>query len=128
MTDALRSIVVAAIAAGALASQVSPVSAQAPRREASTATTRSGDFILAVVNQELVTAREVEQRLARVRENAVRTKTALPPEAELRRQLLDLLIDERAQITHARESGTRIDETELDRAVANVASQNQVTM
>lgn len=128
MTDALRSIVVAAIAAGALASQVSPVSAQAPRREASTATTRSGDFILAVVNQELVTAREVEQRLARVRENAVRTKTALPPEAELRRQLLDLLIDERVQITHARESGTRIDETELDRAVANVASQNQVTM
>ena len=31
-----------------------------------------GDFIVAVVNQELVTAIEIEQRLARVRENAAR--------------------------------------------------------
>ncbi|MFM9916109.1 MAG: peptidylprolyl isomerase [Rhizobacter sp.] len=124
----MRSIVVFAVAVGALASQPSPVAAQSPRATASSASGRSGDFILAVVNQELVTALEVEQRLARVRANALRTKTALPPEAELRRQLLDLLIDERAQITHARESGQRIDDSELDRAVANVASQNQVTM
>lgn len=128
MTDALRSIVVAAVAVGALAGQVSQSFAQAPRAAGSNASLRSGDFILAVVNQELVTAREVEQRLARVRENAARTKTTLPPETELRRQLLDLLIDERAQISHARESGQRIDDSELDRAVGTVASQNQVTL
>ena len=128
MTDALRSIVVAAIALGALGAQVSPAAAQAPRSQASGPVRVSADFILAVVNQELVTAREVEQRYLRVRENAQRTKTALPPEDQVRRQLLDLLIDERAQVSHARESGQRIDEAELDRAVANVASQNQVTM
>lgn len=128
MTDALRSIVVAAIALGALGAQVSPAAAQAPRSQASGPARVSADFILAVVNQELVTAREVEQRYLRVRENAQRTKTALPPEDQVRRQLLDLLIDERAQVSHARESGQRIDEAELDRAVANVASQNQVTM
>lgn len=128
MTDALRALVVAAATLGALASPVSPVAAQPARSAAASPAARGGDFILAVVNQELVTAREVEQRLARVRENAVRTKTVLPPEAELRRQLLDLLIDERAQITYARESGQRIDDNELDRAVANVASQNQVSL
>lgn len=128
MTDALRSIVVATIALGALGAQVLPVAAQAPRSQAAGSARVSADFILAVVNQELVTAREVEQRYLRVRENAQRTKTALPPEDQVRRQLLDLLIDERAQVSHARESGQRIDEGELDRAVANVASQNQVTM
>ena len=128
MSDTLRAIVVAVFAIGAWAGQVSPAFSQAPRSNPSPAQRVSGDFILAVVNQELVTAREVEQRYLRVRENALRTKTALPPEAEVRRQLLDLLIDERAQVAHAREVGPRVDEGELDRAVANVAAQNQVTL
>jgi peptidyl-prolyl cis-trans isomerase SurA len=88
---------------------------------------RGGDYIAVIVNQELVTAGEVELRLARVRENAARTGAKLPPTDELRKQLLDALIDERVQMTYARDSGIRIDEAELDRAVANVAVQNQVT-
>jgi peptidyl-prolyl cis-trans isomerase SurA len=87
-----------------------------------------GDYIAVIVNQELVTAGEIEQRLARVRENAARSKATLPPAAELRQQVLDALIDERVQVTHARDSGTRIDEAELDRAVLNVAVQNQITL
>ena len=89
---------------------------------------QSGDFIVAVVNQELVTAIEIEQRLALVRENAARAGQRLPPESVLRKQILDGLIDERAQMAYARENGPRIDDTELDRAVANVAAQNKVTM
>jgi peptidyl-prolyl cis-trans isomerase SurA len=89
---------------------------------------RGGDYIAVVVNQELVTAGEIEQRVARVRENAARSKATLPPLAELRQQVLEALIDERVQVTHARDSGTRIDEAELDRAVLNVAVQNQVSL
>lgn len=87
-----------------------------------------GDFIVAVVNQELVTAIEIEQRLARVRENATRAGQRLPPDSVLRKQILDALIDERAQLAYARESGARVEDAELDRAVANVAAQNKVTM
>jgi len=89
---------------------------------------RTGDYIVAIVNQELVTAAEVETRLARVREDAARNRATLPPGDELRRQVVDALIDERVQLTYARESGVRVDEVELDRAVANVALQNQITM
>ena len=92
------------------------------------APSRGGDYIAVVVNQELVTAGEIEQRMARVRENAVRAKATLPPPAELRQQVLEALIDERVQVTHARDSGTRIDEAELDRAVLNVAVQNQISL
>ena len=89
---------------------------------------RMADYIVAVVNQELVSNAEVEQRTARIREEAARSKTELPPAAELRKQILDALIDERVQITYARENGPKIDEAELDRAVGNVAVQNQMTL
>src|SRR5580765_4829786 len=71
------------------------------------------DYIVAVVNTELVTASELQQRLARVRDDATRSRTALPPPAVLRKQVLDTLIDERVLVTAARETGTRIDDAEL---------------
>ena len=89
---------------------------------------QTGDYIVAVVNQELVTAAEVEQRLTRVRAEAQQTRQQLPPPAALRKQVVDVLIDERVLVTNARESGARIDQAELDRAVANVAAQNQLTV
>lgn len=88
---------------------------------------RTADYIVAIVNQELVTAAELQQRLAQVRENARRSNAQLPPDEELRREVLDALIDERVIITNARDSGMRLDDAELERAMANVAAQNQLT-
>lgn len=87
----------------------------------------TADYIVAIVNQELVTAGEVQQRVAQVRENARRSNAQLPPEDELRREVLNALIDERVIVTNARDSGMRIDDAELERAMANVAAQNQLT-
>ena len=89
---------------------------------------RNGDYITAVVNQELVTAAEIDLRLQRARAEASRSGARLPPEDDLRRQIMDALIDERVIITNARESGMRIEEPEIDRAVQSVAAQNQITM
>jgi peptidyl-prolyl cis-trans isomerase SurA len=89
---------------------------------------RNGDYIAVVVNQELVTAGEVDRRIERAMAEAGRAGVRLPPEAELRRQALDALIDERAMITTARESGMRVDEPEIDRAVQNIALQNQISL
>ncbi len=108
--------------AGALATAALAAAAQ------STAETRVGDYIVAVVNQELVTAGELQLRLARLRDSAARSGSALPAVEQMRQQVLDALIDERVQVTYARESGQRLDDAELDRAVANVAQQNQITM
>lgn len=88
----------------------------------------TADYIVAVVNQELVTNAELQQRIARITEGAARDKTPLPPPDELRRQVLDVLINERVQVTNARETGQRLDEAELDRAVLNVAVQNKMTL
>jgi len=95
---------------------------------AATAAPRTADFIAAVVNQELVTAVEVEQRVVQVRANAQRQNQRLPGDAELRRQVLNALIEERAVLSHARETSAKVDGPELDRAVASVAAQNQLTL
>ena len=92
------------------------------------APTRVGDYIVAVVNSELVTAIEVEQRAARLRDEARRAGARTPAGDELRKQIVDALIDERVLITHARESGIRIDDAELDRAVSSIAAQNKLSL
>lgn len=139
MTDtrALGWHAAAAFAAAALFACVqAPASAQgrpttterAAERAADRSTVRTGDYILAVVNQELVTAVEVQLRMQRVREEAQRGGGRLPPEAELRQRILDALIEERVILTFARENGSRIEDPELDRAVQAVAANNQLTV
>ena len=103
-------------------------SAQALAPQVVLAPNYNGDYIAVVVNQELVTAGEVERRVSRAQQEATRAGVRLPPEAELRRQALDALIDERAMITSARESGMKVDEPEIDRAVVNIAQQNQISL
>ena len=115
----------AACAALGLIVPLAPAQTRAP---VASVVPSTADYIVAVVNQELVTNGELQQRIARVREGAVREKTQLPPPDELRKQVLDVLINERVQVTNARETGQRLDEAEVDRAVLNVAVQNQMTL
>lgn len=99
--------------------------AQAQRRD----TVRNGDYIVAVINQELVTAGEVDRRIEQAQAQAAQQRNVrLPPAAELRQQALDGLIEERVIITHARDIGVKVDEADVDRAVQSVAQQNQLSL
>ena len=91
-------------------------------------TLRVGDYIVAVVNSELVTAYEVEQRSARLREEARRSGGREPTIDSLRAQVVDALIDERVMVTYARDSGAKVEESELDRAVNSVAAANRMSV
>ena len=106
-------------------SLIAPLACAQPR---ATTVPNTADFIVVIVNQELVTNAELQSRLARIGVEAERTKQVLPPPADLRKQVLEALIDERVQVTNARETGPTLDEAEIDRAVLNVAVQNQMTM
>jgi peptidyl-prolyl cis-trans isomerase SurA len=131
MTDSiarlLRAAAPLAVAAAILAAPLGAL-AQGRTLDTQRALLRSGDYIVAVVNQELVTAVEVEQRIARARAEAGRAGMRLPPDAEMRRQIVDTLIEERVILTFSRESGGRIDDEEVDRALQTIAAQNQITV
>lgn len=115
-------------AGSAPAVQATPSAVRPVARSASSRNNRSGDYILAVVNSELVTSVEVAQRMARASADIRREGGTVPPEDALRKQVLEALIDERVQITHARDVGGKVDEADVDRAVAGVAAQNQLTV
>lgn len=120
MTDlSLRTLLLAGLCAGVL-----------PLASAQTGASRikPGDHIAVVVNQDVVAASEITLRAERAREEARRRGEANPNMEELRKQAMESLIEERAMVTLARETGSRIDEPELDRVVANVAAQNKLTM
>ncbi len=87
---------------------------------------RAADYIVAVVNSEPVTNNEVRSRMFRFEQQLSQQGTALPPRAELARQVLERLISEKAQLQLARETGVKIDEGTIDLAEQNVARQNQV--
>jgi peptidyl-prolyl cis-trans isomerase SurA len=71
----------------------------------------------------------VEQRILRARAaSAARGGTPPPVTDELRQQALESLVEERVIVTHARESGLKVDDAELDRAVQSVATQNKLTL
>ena len=102
--------------------------AAAQAQTAAGRSTRSADFIVAVVNTELVTSVELNQRMERISADARRNGTVLPAAEVFRQQVLDALIDERVQTTYARDAGQRIDDAEIDRAIANIAAQNQLSL
>ncbi|MEI8267417.1 MAG: peptidylprolyl isomerase [Betaproteobacteria bacterium] len=126
---ALASVCLWGAHAPAVWAQGQPTAAErAATRAADRSAVRSGDYIVAIVNQELVTAVEVARRVARAREEAQRSGASLPPEGELRSQVVEALIEERVILTYAREGGGKVDDAELDRAVQTVAAQNQLSV
>ncbi|MDT7833870.1 peptidylprolyl isomerase [Aquabacterium sp. OR-4] len=131
--SSLRLLVGALALAGCLAAPAALAQAAAARPGGAPAAvaernSRSGDFIVAVVNTELVTSVEVGLRLGRAQAELRRQGGQLPAEDALRQQAVEALIDERVQVTYARDSGSKVDDAELDRAVTNVAAQNQITV
>ncbi len=86
------------------------------------------DAIVAVVNSDVITMKELGERLQLVEQRMKRQNMQPPPRDLLQKQLLERLIVNRAQMQLARESGIRIDDIMLDRAIARIAEQNRATV
>lgn len=86
------------------------------------------DAIIAVVNTEVITLRELEDRLQLIERRMKSQNMQMPSRDVLKKQLLERMIVNRAQMQLAKESGIRIDDIMLDRAVARIAEQNKLSL
>lgn len=86
------------------------------------------DRIIAVVNDEVVTERELAARVDFALRQLRQQGTQPPPREVLERQLLERTINDRVQMQHARDIGLRIDDAELDRALLRIAEQNKLSL
>lgn len=87
---------------------------------------RAADFIVAIVNTEPITNAEVRLEAQRLAPQLAQSRQGRPPDAELARLVLERMINERAQLQLAKETGIRVDDVAVDQAEQNVAAQNQV--
>jgi peptidyl-prolyl cis-trans isomerase SurA len=86
------------------------------------------DRIVAIVNKEVITLSELQEAVGMAERQLRRQGTALPERSVLERQMLERLILDKAQLQLARESGLRVDELQVDRAVQRIAQSNQMTL
>jgi peptidyl-prolyl cis-trans isomerase SurA len=107
-----------ALACGCAAAQFLPKAPAAPPAQ------RSLDRIVAVVNDEAITESELDTRTRIALTQLRRQNINPPPEAVLRRQVLERMIVDRAQIQLARETGVRVDDATVNAAVARIAEQS----
>jgi peptidyl-prolyl cis-trans isomerase SurA len=86
------------------------------------------DRIVAVVNKDVITLSELNAAVATGERQLRRQGTPAPERPVLERQMLERLILDKAQLQMARDTGIRIDELQLDRAVQRIAEQNKMTL
>jgi peptidyl-prolyl cis-trans isomerase SurA len=87
------------------------------------------DSIVAVVNESVILRSELDRAIANVTAQfAQQAGGQLPPRDVLEKQVLDRLILMRLQVDRAQESGIRISDEELQQSVAQIASQNRMTV
>ena len=82
------------------------------------------DSVVAVVNDDVITRYELDDRMRDVVRQLKKQGTPLPAPGVLERQLLERMITEMLQMQFARESGVRVDDTQLDQAITRIAQQN----
>lgn len=86
------------------------------------------DRIVAVVNDEVITERELASRVELALRQMRQQGAPLPPRGDIERQLLERTINDRVQMQHAQDIGMRVDDPELDRAIARIAEQNKLSL
>ncbi|MCF0253011.1 MAG: peptidylprolyl isomerase [Duodenibacillus sp.] len=128
---ALAACAALAIGAGATAQAApkaaSKAAADKPALEQPAEGFRALDRIVAVVNTDVITEFELQNRVRQVAVNLRRQNIELPPMLEMRRQVLDRLVTEKAMQQRAKELGLRVDEQMVSAAVDQIARSNKLT-
>ncbi len=111
----------------AASTQSAPV-ATAPGAPAPARTTQPVDRIVAVVNDDIITASELRLRTRAAEAQLQRQNIQPPPKDVLERQVLERMIVDRAQLQLARETGVRVDDATVNAALARIAEANNMTV
>ena len=86
------------------------------------------DRIIAVVNNEVITLNDLNDRMSSVAKQLQKQGTTLPAQDVLQKQLLEQMINTQVQLQEAKETGIRVDDGTLDKTLQRIADENNVSM
>jgi peptidyl-prolyl cis-trans isomerase SurA len=84
------------------------------------------DRVVAVVNSEVVTRLDLDEQVKVALQQLKRQGTPLPAPDVLERQLLERLVTAKVLAQSARETGLRVDDTQLQRSIERIAQENKM--
>lgn len=85
------------------------------------------DGIAAVVDEDVILDNELNRAVSNIVTQYAGQQGQLPPRDVLRRQVLERLVLLKLQVARAQSTGIRVDEQEVDRAIAAIAEQNRMS-
>jgi peptidyl-prolyl cis-trans isomerase SurA len=85
------------------------------------------DRVVAVVNDEAITQYDIDDSRAKTIRQLNLSKVPLPAPDVLDKQVLERLINERALMQYAKESGIKVEDTLVERTIARVVQDNKMT-
>jgi len=86
------------------------------------------DSVIAIVDEDIILASEVGERLEQIRASAKQRGITLPDEETVLQETLDRLILESIQLQLADRYGVRVPDAQLDQSMARIAAQNGMTL
>lgn len=86
------------------------------------------DRIVAVVNEDVITRRELDDAIKTAAQQLQRQGTPLPSSEILEKQLLERIIVDRAQLQLARETGLTVSDAQLEQTIRRIAQENGMSL
>ena len=116
----------------ALAALAAAAQAPQPRMETALAAPNTRivpvDRIVAVVNDEVITQNDLNERVNLVIRQLQRQGGQIPPSDQLSRQILERMINDSVQLQLAKENGIKVDDSTLDKTIERIAQENNLSM
>ncbi len=84
------------------------------------------DRIVAIVDQVVITEKELANRIKSVTAQLEKQGTDLPPLDVLEKQILERMITDKLQLQFAIQTGLRVDDNQLDKTIERIAGQNKM--
>ncbi len=86
------------------------------------------DAIVAVVNDDVITRRELDAAVAQIERQLQQKKVPIPPRPVMERQVLERLILLQLQVRAAERNGITVDDATLNAAIDTLAQRNKMTL
>ena len=85
------------------------------------------DRVVAVVNSDVVTRLDLDEQIKLATQQLKRQGTPLPAQEVLERQLLERMVTSKVLGQMARDTGLRVDDAQLQRAIERIAQENKMS-
>lgn len=86
------------------------------------------DRIVAIIDEDVITLSELNQRTDQIAQQLRASGTAVPQRGQLQNQLIERMISEKIQLALAQQKGVTLSEDELNQILAKLAQDNKLTL